>query len=152
MQRSRVSVRIARPLIAGVVIAMLFAACGGDDDDSSSSTSAPSSTTTTTEDVCAQADALRSSVEDLKSVDLVAEGTNGATAAVNAVKDDLAAVSESVSDELRPDVQAVEDSVDELQTAVDKIDTDGAGGGARCGREGGHLGEHSGHLARRGRV
>ena len=42
------------------------------------------------------------------------------------MKADLAAVSESVGDELQPEVQAVEDSIDELQTAVENIDSDGA--------------------------
>jgi hypothetical protein len=68
---------------------------------------------------------LQSSVAALKDVDLVAEGTNAASAAISAVKDDLTALKESAGDELQPQVQDVEDSVDELETAVDNLDDDG---------------------------
>jgi hypothetical protein len=115
VKRSSSSSRIARRVVAGAVIALLVTACGGA-DDSSSPTSAPA------DDVCQDAEALRSSVDELKDVDLVAEGTNGANAAISAVKDDLAAISESAGDELRPQVQAVEDSIDELETKVDNND------------------------------
>jgi hypothetical protein len=120
MQRSNSPFRIARWVAAGVAITLLMAACGGDDDDSSSSTTA------TSDPVCADAEALQSSVANLKDVDLVAEGTNGASAAISAVRDDLDALKESAGDELQPQVQDVEDSIDALETAVDNIDADGA--------------------------
>jgi hypothetical protein len=118
MQSSNTSFRIARWVAIGVIITVLMAACG-DDDDSSSSTTAAS------DPVCADAEALQSSVAALKDVDLVAEGTNAASAAISAVKDDLTALKESAGDELQPQVQDVEDSVDELETAVDNLDDDG---------------------------
>ena len=121
IQRNNSSLRIARLAAAGVAIAaLLMGACGGDDDDSSASTTA------TTDPVCADAQALQSSVANLKDVDLVAEGTNGATAAVSAVKDDFAAVKESAGDKLQPQVQDVQDAIDKMETAVDNIDSDGA--------------------------
>ena len=70
---------------------------------------------------------MTASVDDLKDLDLAAEGTNGATAAITAVKDDLSAFAESAGDEVQPQVQAVEDAIDELETAVDNLDSDPAG-------------------------
>ena len=77
-------------------------------------------------DVCADREALRSSVADLTDVDLVAEGTNGVEPAVEAVKEDLAALRSSAESELEPEVQAVEDAVDELETAVADLGSGGA--------------------------
>jgi len=114
------SSRLARRVFAALAVAMLMAACG-DDDDSSSTTTAP------TDDVCDDAQALSASVDELNDVDLAAEGTDGASAAISAVKDDLTAFSESASEELQPQVQAVEDAIDELETAVDNLDSDPAG-------------------------
>jgi hypothetical protein len=117
---SRGSSRIARGVLAVLAIAMLIGACG-DDDDSSATTTAPEDA------VCDDAQALTASVDDLKEVDLVAEGTDGASAAITAVKDDLSAFSESAGDEVQPQVQAVEDAIDELETAVENLDSDPAG-------------------------
>ena len=58
---------------------------------------------------------------------MVAEGTDAASAAISAVKDDLTALRESAGDEVRPQVQAVEDAIDELETAVENLDSDPAG-------------------------
>ena len=126
------SSRLARRVLAVLAVAMLMAACSDDDDSASSTTTATDesttiATTTAPDALCDDADALSSSVADLEDVDLVAEGTDGASAAISAVQDDLAAFSESAGDELEPQVQAVEDAIDELQTAVDNLDTDPAG-------------------------
>ena len=69
---------------------------------------------------------MRESVDALASVDVVAEGTNGVTAAVSDVEDDLAALRSSAGDELEPQVQAVQDAVDQLETAAAEIDSGGA--------------------------
>ncbi len=122
------SSRVARRVLAVLAVALLMAACSDDDDSASSTTAAADeSTTTASDDVCDDAEALRSSVAELEDVDLVAEGTDGATAAISAVQDDLAAFGESAGDELQPQVQAVEDAIDELETAVDNLDSDPAG-------------------------
>ena len=78
-------VRLIVPIAA---IGLLLASCS--DDDGGSSTAA-SEQTTTTVSACAEADALRASVDELGAVDVQAEGTDGVTAAVDTVKDDLAA-------------------------------------------------------------
>ena len=69
---------------------------------------------------------MRTSVDALKNLDVVAEGTNGVTAAVTDVKEALAALRGSAGAELQPQVQAVQDAVDQLETAVANLDSGGA--------------------------
>ena len=127
-----------RALVACVVFGALMVSCGDDDDDDSASTAAttpatrtrrtePTSTATAPDaessvtesstapsgDICADREALRTSVDALTNLDVVAEGTNSLTAAVDDVKDDLAAMRSSAGDELRPQVEAVQDALDE---------------------------------------
>jgi len=140
--------RSFRRVVVFAAVGALVASCGSDDDSSSTAsspttgatTSAAATTSATSTgdstasdssdapsgDACADRDALRSSVAALTDVDLVAEGTNGVKTAVSAVKDDLAAVRTSVGSELQPEVQAVQDGIDELEAAVD------AGGAAEA--------------------
>jgi hypothetical protein len=142
---------LVRAVVACAVLGALMVSCGDDDDDSASTaattpatsfaTAGPTGTATTTPatessapggsaapsgDVCADREALRTSVDALTNLDVVAEGTNGLTAAVNDVKDDLAAVRSSAGADLQPQVQAVQDAVDELETAVADLDSGGA--------------------------
>ncbi len=123
------SARVLRRVVATVAIGLLLAACS-DDSGSSSDTTAASTTTeaptTTVADTCADAEALQTSVTALQDVDVVAEGTDGLTAAVDQVKTDLEAFGSSASEELQPDVEALQTSVDSLETAIDGFDTDGA--------------------------
>ena len=69
---------------------------------------------------------MSTSVDALTNLDVVAEGTNGVTAAVSDVKDDLAALGSSARAELEPQVQAVQDAVDDVETAVANLDSGGA--------------------------
>lgn len=123
--------RIVRWTIAGLAILGLLASCG-DDDEPSSTASTPSTATTAASDsapsgdVCADREALSSSVQALEDLDVRTEGTEGLPATITSLKGDLAALQDSVDDEVKPQVQAVQDSVDELETAVDNIDSDGA--------------------------
>ena len=119
MGGARSTSRLALRVVAALAVAVLMAACGDDDGSSSATTAAPT--------VCDDAKALSSSVDELKNVDLASQATDGATAAISAVKDDLAALSKSAGDELRPQVQAVQDAIDELETAVGNLGSDPAG-------------------------
>jgi hypothetical protein len=132
--------RLARAAVACIATTVFVGACGDDSTDSQSTTAASATASAATPeatqgastavstagasspggsgDVCADREALRSSVDALTDVDVVAEGTNGVTAAIAGVKDDLTALRESAGAELRPDVQAVQDAVDELETTV----------------------------------
>ena len=142
--------RLVRVVVACVVLGVVMVSCGDDDDSASSSaktpatpfaTAGPTSSGTTAPapgssptgssaapsgDVCADREALRTSVDALTNLDVVAEGTNGVTAAASDVKDDLAALRSSAGAELQPQVQAVQDAVDEVETAVANLDSGGA--------------------------
>jgi hypothetical protein len=144
--------RTTRGVVACVAIGVVVCASCGDDDDSSSAattavvttiaepTSAAPTTTsaspaissstpgssTASGDMCADREALTSSVAALKDVDVRTEGTNGVTAAVDAVKDDLTALEGSLSAELQPQAQAVRDALDELEAAAANLGSGGA--------------------------
>ena len=126
----RPTTRIVRGVLACLAIGALVASCG-DDDDTTSATTAPTASAGSggsvapAGDVCADREALSTSVDALKNVDIRAEGTNGLTTAIGAVKDDLAALRTSAGDELQPQVQAVQSALDDVQTAVGNV---GSGG------------------------
>ncbi len=136
------SSRTARRVTACLAIGFMVMSCGDDDSSSTASTVATTSSATTTTrgggpttsgsstaatgDVCADREALSESVDALKNVDLIAGGTNGLTAAIDDVKQALTALRTSAGSELRPQVQAVQDSLDRLQTAAGNL---GSGGG-----------------------
>ncbi len=76
--------------------------------------------------MCADREALSSSVDALKDVDVAAEGTNGVTAAVADVKTDLEALRASAGPELQAQVDDVESALDDLDAAAADIDSEGA--------------------------
>jgi hypothetical protein len=140
---------VKRRLVVCVGLCALVASCGGDAGSSSSTAptaSAPSATSlgpTTTAasavgstattgsaapsgDVCADREALRGSVDALQDVDVRAEGTDGLEAAIGDVKADLATLSASAGSELQPQVQAVRDAIEQVETAVANFDSGGA--------------------------
>ena len=121
---------IVRAIVAALAVGVLLTACSDDGDSSSSATSeavtTTEATTTTVADTCADAEALQSSVAELQDVDVVAEGTNGLTTALDQVKSDLEALGTSASEELQPDIEALQTGIDSLESAIDGFDTDGA--------------------------
>ena len=125
-----------------VLVCTLLVACGSDTTSSSSSTgttgaSAQATATGTasptggtasptgSEQLCADRDAFKSSIEDLKNVDIVKSGTSGLQAAVDKVKTNLQALRTSAADEAKDQVKAVEDSLKELETAVKNVSSGG---------------------------
>ena len=121
---------IVRAIVAALAVGVLLTACSDDGDSSSSATSeavtTTEATTTTVADTCADAEALQSSVAELQDVDVVAEGTNGLTTSLDQVKSDLEALGTSASEELQPDIEALQTGIDSLESAIDGFDTDGA--------------------------
>ena len=118
-------------MVAALAIGILLASCSDDEGDSSSSATTEAATTTeatttTVATTCADPEALQSSFAALEDVDVVAEGTDGLTAAVDQVKTDLEALGASASEELQPDVEALQTGIESLETAIDGFDTDGA--------------------------
>lgn len=118
--------RIARGVIACGVIAVLMVGCGSDDDSSADDGTSTTATTTARDEACADGDALTASVEQLQEVDLTAEGTDAASAAIDDVKASLTAFGESAGEDLQPQVQAVTAAIDQLETAVEDPDAGGA--------------------------
>ena len=138
--------RIVPRGIAVLKICLAVASCGDDDDDSATGSTAPvdapasstvvsittsatpatSGTSRAAGDACAAKDALGESITDLQDMDL-SGGAAGIQDALGDVKDDLAELRSSVSDELQPDVQAVEQAVQDLETALGDIGSGGLG-------------------------
>ena len=120
-----------RHIVAVAIIAItgFLAACGG--DNSPAATVAPTTTTTTTTTtaaVCAARDALTSSIADLKNVDIVKNGVSALQTALSAVTDNLKAVASSASQELQPEVKALQDSLAQLATAITDVGSSGVSG------------------------
>ncbi len=95
------------------LIAIGAAACSDDDDDA-----------TPTPSVCDEKEALEQSVESLTSLDVVASGTDGLTAAVDQVRTDAQALKETASDTIAPDVDALTAAIDDAQETISGIDSD----------------------------
>ena len=89
-------------LTAGLAVAGI-AGCGSDDEPSAQ------------EKYCEAGDSLRSSVDALVGLDLVAEGTDGLNSAVDAVKGDVEELRDAASDAAADDVSVLEQSVDDLE-------------------------------------
>ena len=69
-------------------------------------------------ELCDAADELKASLADLASVEVVKNGTSAITDALDEIKDDLTAVRSAAGSDMKPDVDAFQQSVDELQTVV----------------------------------
>jgi hypothetical protein len=127
-----------RAAVAAVALVVLLAACGS--SSSSSSTGAPGTTTASTEaagsagstpvtgsaELCAQRETLKTDVDDLTKVDVVANGASALTPAITKVKDDLQGLKAAATDDLKPQIQALEDSLQQLDDAVKNISSGGA--------------------------
>jgi hypothetical protein len=100
------------------LVLLATAACG---DDSSSS----AGTTTTTESVCDQATALKASVQDLKNVDVVKNGTAALQAPVATIQKETDALIATGKQELQPQADAFKSSLTVLQTAVSEVEAKG---------------------------
>ena len=128
-------------LIGLVLLCALLVACGDDSTSSSSTattgasaqatatgTASPTGGTaspTGSEQLCADYDAFKSSIEDLKNVDIVKSGTSGLQAAVDKVKTSLQSLRTSAADEAKDQIQAVEDSLKDLETAISNVSSGG---------------------------
>jgi len=134
MMRNRMLLRTSLLSLACLATTVLVTSCSSDSEPSASDDSAAVTTTetvtTTTQDLCADRDALQASIDSLTEVDVRAEGSNGVEAALATVQEDLTAVGESADAELQPEVDALQDAIDELGPAVESIDDGGAAAAA----------------------
>jgi hypothetical protein len=119
-----------------VLVCALLVACGDDGTSSSSSTATTGASAqptetggtaspTGSEQLCADRDAFKSSIEDLKNVDVVKSGTSGLQAAVDKVKTSLQSLRTSAAGEAKDQIQAVEDSLKELESAISNVSSGG---------------------------
>ena len=76
------------------------------------------------ESYCAAGDSLESNLGALTDLDLIAEGTEGLNTAVEQVQSDLVELRESASEAAADDVSALEQSVDDLETAISSLGGD----------------------------
>ncbi len=118
MRRIGSAVMIALFVVAG-------AACG--DDDSSSATTVTTTTVAATNpgpvssasaELCQAREQLRTSITDLSNVDVVKNGVSAITDQLDQIRSDLAAVKSAAGSDLRPQLDAFEQALDSLQTAV----------------------------------
>jgi len=68
---------------------------------------------------CEAQQQLQSSVEDLRDIDVLDDGLDALRADVDAVADDLATFRAEVSQELEPDVDAVQAAVDQVRSTLE---------------------------------
>ena len=130
--------------------ALGVAACGGDDSSSGSSgTTAAAATATTSggattaaeggsDGLCAQRDALRASIADLKNIDIVKAGTSGLTDQVADIKQQAQDIVSEAKGDMKPEAEAL---------PVVRPEVGGRVEGPRIRRRG----HRSGHLALRRR-
>jgi len=109
---------LAASLAAGAV------ACG--DDDNTAATTTTTTTTTTvpgplssaSEASCAARDQLQTAISDLSNVDIVRNGTSAVTEALTKIADALDEVRSTAGADVQPQVDAFQQSLDQLQTAL----------------------------------
>ncbi len=98
----------AAAMLAGVVV---VAGCGSDDESAQ-------------DQYCAAGESFESSLDELTGLDLVAEGTDGLTAAVDQVQSDLGDLRDSASEAAADEVDALEQAVDDLTDAISTLGGD----------------------------
>ncbi len=116
-----------------VVVALAVAGCSSSSKTSSSSASTTATTATSTtggtptsypagkEQVCQARDQLKTSVGALTTPSLLTQGTTAIKAAVDKVQTDLGTVKTAAGQDYQPEVNAVQTSLQQLQTAVGNL-------------------------------
>jgi ABC-type Fe3+-hydroxamate transport system substrate-binding protein len=102
-----------------VCLAIVLVGCGSDSKSSSSSTT----TTTPKEAVCADKASLEKSVQSLTNSETISGGKNSIEAALKTVQKNLDALKGSAKAGLKPKVDDVKSSLDQLQTVVGNFDS-----------------------------
>jgi len=119
------STRIRIALLAAS-LAVLGFACGDDDSAATTTTSTTTTTTTTlpgpvssaSEASCAARDELQSAISDLSNIDVVRNGTSAITDALSRIRTALGEVRSTAASDLQPQIDAFQQSLDQLQTAI----------------------------------
>jgi hypothetical protein len=109
----------SRTLLAATVVitgVLALAGCSSDDDSGSSTT-----TTSGKEAVCAARSDLEQSVRALTDLSLSSSGKSSVESAVDDVKQDLDDLGETAKQTYKPQVDALQSAIDDLQDAVQGI-------------------------------
>ena len=116
-------------LLLLALVCLAAAACGGSGDDSPSA--APATTTATTTSAaaaaspaCADAAALRSSLDELDRLDPPDAGKAGMQAALQKVRTNLAALKTSAAGQWGSQVTELDGAIDAFQTTIAGVDGD----------------------------
>jgi hypothetical protein len=116
----------ARLLLALACLAL--AACGGSGDDgdtgAQATTTVAAATTAAPSPACADAAALKASVDELDQLDPPEAGKTGTLAALQKVRDNLTALKASAGTEWGPQVTELDGAIEGLQTTVSGVDGD----------------------------
>ena len=127
---TRTDAAFGRKLIVALVAvaAVALGGCSSTSKTSSSATTVAGSATTVAgsattypagkEQVCQARDQLKSSVEALTKPSLLMGGTSSIKAAVTKVQDNLSSLKSAAKTDYKPQVEAVQTSVKDLQTTV----------------------------------
>ena len=128
-------------LVLGLVLSL--AACGSSSKSSSTTAAASSestsagptttatgsgdteSTGTASAEVCAAKQDLQTSITDLKDVNIASSGTSGLQDAITKIKDNLSTLRSAAGDQLKPEIDAFQTSLDDLQTAIKNVSSGG---------------------------
>lgn len=111
---------------AFMLVALTACGAGSTSSESSSATtqSSPSATTATQDAACADAAALKSSLQTLTAVKPLQDGLTALNTAITNVKTSLHTAAASASAVLKPDVDQVKTAFGGLQTAASGLTTD----------------------------
>ena len=136
--------RITLPLSLLVVLPLaLMAACSSDDSTSSTTTSSTTSTTSADQAYCADSDQLKTDIDALKDLDVVADGTTAVTSQLDTIKSDVTALKDSAGDVAATEISTLETSLDDVQSSLSAVSGDltvANHGRRRRGRRGGRHG------------
>ncbi len=129
-------VSATRATILGLVaaLAMVLVGCSSSGSTSASSGTSTTATATATSttypagkvEVCQARDQLKISVDALLKPSLLVQGTTAIKAAVSKVEDNLTALKAAAKQDYQPQIQAVETSTKDVQTAIANRDNKSA--------------------------
>jgi hypothetical protein len=117
-------VRRASIALLAASLAVVGVACGDDDDTAATTTTTTTTTTlpgpvsSASEASCAARDQLQTAISGLSDVDVVRNGTSAVTEALTGIKDALADVRSTAGADVQPQVDAFQQSLDQLETAL----------------------------------
>jgi len=112
---------LVAPTLAVVTMLLLAVACSGSDGSGTDSSTPAATSTSAAVDGCAELAALETSLEALSSIEPLQDGLNALESAVADSKTKLTAAASAVSEALRPAVEDVQTTFDQLQSALQGV-------------------------------